>query len=91
MEATCNQVIDTDLIDFSWRLLQSSCVCQLALTKSFALWTGTGRLTRQGRASPRRPWLVQLIKHKRCQQTHEERILLSQHAKDSKLCVLGTR
>lgn len=46
-------------------------MCLPTCSKSFAHWTGTGRLTRQGRASPRRPWLVQPIKHKRCQQTHE--------------------
>ena len=51
-------------------LLRSQCRLPTC-SKSFAHWTGTGRLTRQGWASPRRPWLAQPIKHKRCQQTHE--------------------
>ena len=67
---TCNQVIDTDLMDIWVWLLWSSCRLPTC-SKSFAHWTGTGRLTRQGWASPRRPWLAQPIKHKRCQQTHE--------------------
>ena len=51
---TCNQVIDTDLKDFSWRLLQPSCVCQLALR---ALLTGLALADWPGRDGRRREGL----------------------------------